>query len=134
MESQEDLVGSSVSSGANGQRSALAVSRFAEGIAVIAVTCELDMLTVPAFEQVLAEQSRAGHRVLVVDLSGCEFMGSSGLAALVEAHDRSQRGGTPLALARLRRALARGIAITGLDTLFDIYPSVEEAAAAFPGG
>lgn len=121
-----------VSSGENGQQPPLVAARFAEGVGVIAVRCELDMLTVPAFEQMLAEEARAGNRVLVVDLSGCEFMGSSGLAALVEAHDRGRRSGVPLALAGLTGSLARGIAITGLDSLFDVYPSVEEAASAHP--
>jgi anti-sigma B factor antagonist len=109
------------------------VTRVAGGIAVVAVTCELDMQTVPAFEQMLAQEARAGHSALVVDLSGCEFMGSSGLAALVEAHDRGRKAGTPLALAGLSRTLSRGIEITGLDNLFDTYPSVEAAVAALPG-
>ena len=121
-----------VSSGESGQKLPLSVSRIQDGVAVIAVVCELDMMTVPAFEQMLAQEFRAGHRALIVDLSGCEFMGSSGLAALVEAHDRGRRAGIPLALAGLTRTLSRGIEITGLDTLFDIYPSVDEAVAAFP--
>jgi len=122
----------SVSPEENGHLPPLAVSRPAPGVAVIAVSCELDMMTVPAFEQLLAQEARAGHRVLIVDLSGCGFMGSSGLAALVEAHDRGRRSGTPLALAGLSRTLARGISITGLDSLFDIHPTVEAAAAAHP--
>ena len=123
-----------LSSDGNGQPTPLAVSEVADGIGVITVACELDMMTVPAFEQVLAEQARVGRRALVVDLSGCEFMGSSGLAALVEAHDRGRRGGPPLALAGLTRNLSRAVGITGLDTLFEIHASVEEAAAAFPRG
>lgn len=123
-----------VSSDGTGQQAPLVAGRLAEGVAVIEVTCELDMQTVPAFEQMLAQEARAGHRVLVVDLSGCEFMGSSGLAALVEAHDRGRRSGTPMALAGLTRSLRRGIEITGLDSLFAIYGTVEEAAAAHPVG
>jgi anti-anti-sigma factor len=61
-------------------------------------------------------------------------MGSSGLAALVEAHDRGRHAGPPLALAGLTRNLSRAIGITGLDTLFDIYPTVDEVVAAFPSG
>jgi anti-sigma B factor antagonist len=116
-----------VSSSGEGRQIPLAVDQIADGVAVIAVSCELDMLTVPAFEQMLARESRAGHRVLIVDLSGCQFMGSSGLATLVEAHDRGKREGVAFALAGLTRTLTRGIEITGLDTLFDIYPSVEQA-------
>ena len=123
-----------LSSEGSGQQTPLAVSEVADGIGVIAVACELDMMTVPAFEQVLAEQARARRRALVIDLSGCEFMGSSGLAALVETHERGRRGGPQLALAGLTRNLTRAIGITGLDSLFAIYPTVEEAAAAFPRG
>jgi hypothetical protein len=34
----------------------------------------------------------------------------------------------------LTRNLSRAIGITGLDTLFDIYPTVDEVVAAFPSG
>jgi len=122
-----------ISSGGDGRQAPLVASRVADGVAVVTVSCELDMMTVPAFEQMLAGETRAGHEVLIVDLSGCQFMGSSGLATLVEAHDRARRDGTVFALAGLTRTLARGIEITGLDSLFDIYPSVEEAAAATSG-
>lgn len=128
--SQEDDVVRGISSGTDGPQAPLVADRVADGVAVLTVSCELDMMTVPAFEQMLARETRAGHEVLIVDLSGCQFMGSSGLAALVEAHDRGRRGGTVFALAGLTRTLARGIAITGLDSVFDIYPSVEAAAAA----
>jgi len=125
---------SHVSSGGNGQQTPLTVSRRPGGLAVITVACELDMLTVPAFEQVLAEQARTGPGALIIDLSQCHFMGSSGLAALVEAHDRGRRGGSPLALAGMTRSVARGMEITGLNSVFALYPSAEAAVAALCEG
>lgn len=116
--------------GNGGEQPELSVAYPAEGVCVVGVRCELDMVTAPSLTQLLTQELAAGHRAVVVDLAGCGFMGSSGLAALVEARDRATERSTTLALAGLTRTVARALEATALAPLFDTYPSADEAVAA----
>jgi anti-sigma B factor antagonist len=106
----------------------------AEGICVIKVHCELDMVTAPSLTQLLAQELAADHRGVVVDLSGCGFLGSSGLASLVEARERATERGLTLALAGLTPITARALEATALKPLFDTYPTVDDAVATLSRG
>jgi anti-sigma B factor antagonist len=58
---------------------------------------ELDMSTEPLLRTALHKAAEGGEPV-VVDLSGVEFMDSSGLRVLIQAHQHAQRDGWSLAL------------------------------------
>jgi anti-sigma B factor antagonist len=112
------------------QGAELAVSYPRDGVCVIDVQCELDMLTSPALTRVLSDQLAAGCGVLVVDLGGCEFLGSSGLATLVTTRERIRDTSTSFALAGVNRITSRALRATGIEGLFDIYASSADAATA----
>ncbi|OLT48946.1 hypothetical protein BJF85_10790 [Saccharomonospora sp. CUA-673] len=57
---------------------------------------------------------------VVADLGGVTFLASSGLSALVRAHERCEDAGTPLRVIVGNRAVLRGFEVTGLDKLLDI--------------
>jgi len=120
-------------SGSAGQGADLVVTRPRSGSSVVEVRCELDMLTAPSLTRVLGQQFAEGCQVLVVDLSGCEFMGSSGLAVLVETRERANDTSARLALVGLTRITSRALRATGIEGLFSIYPSAAEAVAALDG-
>jgi anti-sigma B factor antagonist len=61
----------------------------AGGETLLACTGELDLATVPAFEDAL-RRARAGGRAIILDLSGLEFLDSRGLATIL-AFDRELR-------------------------------------------
>lgn len=112
------------------QPAQLAVAQITDKISVITVSCELDMATTPAFGQLLTQELDNGHPVVLVDLSGCEFMGSSGLAALISAREHATHTGTLLALAGLTRTVTRALQATNLEPLFTIYPTLSDAQTA----
>jgi anti-sigma B factor antagonist len=91
------------------------------------------MLTAPSLTESLAQQFTRGCQILVVDLSGCDFLGSSGLAVLVEARERAIETSTSFALAGLNRIASRALQATGIEGLFDIYPNAGDAVAALGG-
>ena len=62
---------------------------------VVDVGGELDAFTAPRLLATLQAALRAGPRVLIVDLSAVQFMGSAGISVLLEA---SQRAGPHTAL------------------------------------
>ena len=63
----------------------------------------------------------------VLDLSGVSFLGSSGLAVLVEARDQAQRSSGELRLVCSSRIVLRALEATGLRELFDISPDLATA-------
>ena len=57
---------------------------------------------------------------LVIDLSGVQFLGSAGLAVLVETQKSSRAREVPLSLIATTRAVTRPLEVTGLIDLFTI--------------
>lgn len=111
-----------------------AVREISDHVSLVEVNCELDTRTVPALRQLLVQEITQHHRVLLVNLSGCEFMGSSGISALAEAHERATESGTVLGLTGLTRMLVRVLDITSLTEVFLIYPTVTDALQALEPG
>src|SRR5687768_6976127 len=70
------------------------------GVAIVAVSGEIDVATSEAFEDALAASVRDRDEAgVVVDLTDVTFMDSSGLNALVRAMERHKRLGSNLAVA-----------------------------------
>lgn len=97
------------------------------GVALVRAAGELDLLGAPELRSRLADEVAAVDGAVVLDLGGVTFLGSSGLAVLVEARDAAALRGVELRLVSSNRAVLRPMACTGLFDIFDIYPSVEEA-------
>jgi anti-anti-sigma factor len=107
------------------------VDRPADGVVVATVAGEVDMLTAPALRAaVLAELEDC--TVLVIDLSGVSFLGSAGLAVLVEASHEAQRRQVELRLVAAGRSVQRPLEITGLTEVLTTFPSRDDAVGA-PG-
>lgn len=94
---------------------------------VVRVCGEIDMLTTPMLSSSIAEQFESNPAVLVLDLSGVHFLGSSGLAALVTARDEAERRNLPLRLVSDGHAVLRPLTATGLTELFSIYGELSTA-------
>jgi anti-anti-sigma factor len=92
---------------------------------VVRITGELDLATSPRLEEALA--ARAPGARLVIDLSGCTFLDSSGVRVLVTTATARAEEGDRLELVVVDPAIARVLAITGVDTVVDIHPSLETA-------
>lgn len=99
------------------------------GVAVVRVSGEIDMLTSPALREAVAA-ALPGRRALVLDLTAVAFLGTSGLAALIEARSAAQRDGLQLWLCCAQRAVLRPLRIAGLVELFQITDTTDTALAA----
>jgi len=104
----------------------LDVNRMGDKV-VVRVNGEVDMLTTPVLSECLKDQLQSEPSVLVVDLRGVGFLGSSGLAALVAARDIAMNRRVALRLVSADHAVLRPLTATGLTDLFDIYPDLETA-------
>jgi anti-anti-sigma factor len=97
---------------------------------VVTATGELDMVSAPRFRQVLRDRLARPARLLVIDLDGLSFMGSSGLAALVETLDWARESGSVLRVVARGPVVIRPLAATALDRMIEVFPTVPEALGA----
>ncbi|GAB2666588.1 STAS domain-containing protein [Kribbella swartbergensis] len=89
---------------------------------------DLEMESAPA---VTAELKRlVGPRPLVVDLSGVDFMDSSGLGVLIGAHKASAALGGALVVAGPGPRVQKIFRITKLNKVFTVHETLEEAVAS----
>ncbi|MEU6699499.1 STAS domain-containing protein [Pseudonocardia sp. NPDC046786] len=98
----------------------------AEGVVVVTVSGELDMLTAPELRAAVADRIPSVELV-VLALDGVRFLGTSGLAALIELREQAHRTGVELRIACTERRVLRPIGIAGLHHLFDIHDDVPAA-------
>jgi len=96
------------------------------GLRIVAVAGEVDMLTSPQLRTLVLDELQLAS-TLVVDLEGITFLGTSGLAVLVELRDAARTAEVPLRLVCTTRRVLRPLTIAGLVTLFDVRDSVENA-------
>ena len=96
---------------------------------VISVTGEIDLFTAPEFKQHVSAPIDAGVSHVVVDLLGTTFIDSSSLGVLIGAHRRLKLRGGALLVVCDSEAIAKTFKITGLDGVFTLASSVDEALA-----
>ncbi|HET6876057.1 MAG TPA: STAS domain-containing protein [Jatrophihabitans sp.] len=109
----------------------LSVSRQSVGgYPVVAVSGEVDVYSAPALKDSLTELMQSGVSTVVVDLTDVAFLDSTGLGALVEARSATTEAGGSLPLVCSQERILKLFTITGLDGVFSIHPTVDEAVAA----
>jgi len=96
--------------------------------AVVSFRGEVDLEHSPAAREVLLSCVRTG-RNLAVDLSGVEYIDSSGIASLVEAFQESRKRGSRFCLVAVSPSALRVFELARLDRVFTLHDSVEEALA-----
>jgi anti-anti-sigma factor len=80
-------------------------------------------------EQLLSLVNR-GASPLVADMTGTLSCDHAGADALLRAYQRASVSGTRLRVVVTAPVVRRVLAVSGLDRLISIYPSVEAATAA----
>src|SRR3954453_14590172 len=94
---------------------------------VVAVTGEIDLFTAPEFKQRVSAPIDAGRPHVIVDLTETTFIDSSSLGVLIGAHRRLRRLDGSLVIVCSNDAIVKTFRITGLDGVFTIVGSLEEA-------
>jgi stage II sporulation protein AA (anti-sigma F factor antagonist) len=102
-----------------------------DDVYVVRVAGEVDM----SHEDELRAELRAAAadaKGIVVDLTECEFIDSSGVRALLLSREeqRADQGPEKLAVAASSDQILRILSVMGIDQVIPIHSTVEEAAAA----
>ena len=80
---------------------------------------EIDLETSPAARELLLK-ALGKKRPLIVDLSEVTYMDSSGIASLVEAHQKAKAAKVEFSLARVSEDVMKVLALARLDKVFSI--------------
>jgi len=75
--------------------------------------------------------AEAGHKRMILDLAGVDYIDSAGLGALVAGSVSVKNAGGVLKLANLTDRIHGLMQITRLSTLFEVYSSLERARLSF---
>jgi anti-sigma B factor antagonist len=98
-----------------------------DDVAVIALTGEVDIYSAPQFKESLVKGIDDGARHIIVDLAGVTFIDSTALGVLVSGAKRVRPQNGTLDIVCTDENITRIFEITGLDRIFGIYPSRDEA-------
>ena len=105
------------------------------GIDAAEIIGELDQATVPELEEQLTEVIEGRNGPVLVDLSSCEFIDSSGLALLVSARERvTADGERGFGICCPDTQVSRLLELTGLDEAMGLVATRDEALAALRNG
>jgi anti-sigma B factor antagonist len=97
--------------------------------AVVTLPAEIDVTDADRIREYLLAVVNQGAAVLIADLSMTTFCDSAGVQALLRAFRRAEASECAMRLVITTAAVARIMAITGVDRLLDIYPNVAAALA-----
>jgi anti-sigma B factor antagonist len=106
---------------------ALHLERHGETL-VLQVAGQLSVERVGALQTMFKQMWKKEARRMVIDLTGCSYVDSSGLATLVQARERTRKLGRDFVLVGLRQQLRNILRLTRLDTVFvtqDTYAAEE---------
>lgn len=101
----------------------------ADSIPIVTVSGEVDVYSAPALKDKVVELVGSGHQTLIVDLGGVTFLDSTGLGVLVEARTATAEAGGLLPVVCTQQRILKLFTITGLDGVFSIHASVDDAVA-----
>lgn len=104
-----------------------------DGYWEISVIGELDLAVIGRLEQAIDAVDQ-GYGGLVVGLADCEFIDSTGIAAILRAHQRFAEEGRRLVVCCPVGQTERVLEITGLVDNGLVFDSLEEAIAGRANG
>jgi anti-sigma B factor antagonist len=110
-----------------------------DGVRILTVQGELDLNTAPGLEAPLEEALAGDDDVsILIDLSGCEFIDSTGIAVIVRAWQRVGKNGNgegngDLVLCCSNDQVERLLKITGVESSISIHPDRDAALSQLRG-
>jgi anti-sigma B factor antagonist len=103
-----------------------------DGVRVVRVVGEVDMSHEEELKGELRSAVESDARGIVVDLTECEFIDSTGVRALLLSREaqHADDGSVKLAVAAASEQILRILTVMGIDKVIPIRPTIESASAA----
>jgi anti-anti-sigma factor len=108
------------------------IGNLEQGVRTISVRGELDLSTAPELQGPLDQTLEDDGGSVLIDLSDCEFIDSTGIALIVRAWQRLNNGGEGrgLVICSQNDQVRRVLEITGLELSIPVHTTRDEALAA----
>lgn len=100
------------------------------GVFVLALGGDIDVASAVTMRDALDRVIAAGHHRVVLDLNEVRFLDSTGLGVMVGRLKAVRDLGGDLHLACTSPRILRVLSITGLDEVFTVHQTAEEAVSA----
>lgn len=97
---------------------------------VIELEGEVDVYTAPQLKQQMINLLESGAKQMIIDLSKVEYLDSTALGVLIGGLKRMRETDGNMVLVCPSARIRRVFEITGLDKIFDIYNTADEAQEA----
>ncbi|MDN4613770.1 STAS domain-containing protein [Leifsonia sp. F6_8S_P_1B] len=98
-----------------------------DGVAVLSADGRLNVVTAPAMRREVQRVVEEGSARVAVDLSGVDFIDSSGLGALVSGLKTARTAGGDLRLSGAGEQVSSVLALTRLDRILRVYAGPDDA-------
>jgi anti-sigma B factor antagonist len=99
------------------------------GFATVTVGGQVDLETAPQLRACLLDLATEGKVRILVDLTGTDFLDSTGLGALVAGLKRVRLRDGEIRLVIVSRSVRKVFEITSLDRVFPIFEDLDGALA-----
>ena len=99
---------------------------------ILRVTGDLDVATAPRLRQEAVRVTSGGARHLVIDLSGVDFLDSTGLGVVVGVLKRVRGLGGSLQVVVTERRVRKVFEITRLDEILDLRDTLDDVVVEGP--
>ena len=106
-----------------------ATAEIFNGVRVVAVRGELDIATSPQVRELLADVALGQAPPVVIDLVRCDFIDSTGLAALLHGAKPTQNGESRVAIVSPEGDVRRMLELTAVDKSIPVFATLEQAVA-----
>jgi len=101
-----------------------------DGVTVLAIRGRLDAVRVGTIRADVVEQMGKGSLKVVLDLSGLDWIDSSGVGLLVTLYKQTKAKGGNVVVACLQRQPQEIFRLLRLESAFKVYDTVDDAVAA----
>jgi anti-sigma B factor antagonist len=98
------------------------------GVTTVSIKGEIDMRSSPKVREQLTALFKKNLKAVIVDLSGVEYIDSSGIATLVEGLQWSHSSKSKFRLAGMTAGVKDVFEIARLLPIFEIFATKEEAS------
>lgn len=95
-----------------------------EGMMVVSIIGRLDTRTTPDFIRAGAELPA---EPTILDLTGLEYLSSTGLRALLQLRQSFAKKGAPVVIAGCGGLVDKVLRVSGFEQIFTLYPAVPDA-------
>jgi anti-sigma B factor antagonist len=102
------------------------------GVAVVALAGEIDLYTCPEFKQELLRVIAGGATLVVLDLTKTTFIDSTALGVIIGGVERLKQRDGRLVVVCADPNIVKIFEVTGLNRIFSVYSSRDEALAQTP--